>query len=53
VSPVLIFLFFEDFLRGPSGGAAEQLAIATAEAFLSTPAWRERKAVSAPSYENT
>jgi hypothetical protein len=41
VSFVLFFLFFEDFLRGALGGAAEQLATATAGAFLSMPRWRE------------
>jgi hypothetical protein len=53
VSFVLLFLFFEDFLLGALGGAAEQLATATAGAFLSIPGRRERKEFSPQTSENT
>jgi hypothetical protein len=41
VSSMLLFPFLEDLLQGALGGAAEQLATATAGAFLSTPGRRE------------
>jgi hypothetical protein len=53
VLPALLLPFFEDFFRGALGGAAEQLATATAGTFFSKLGGREQRAVSVPSSKNT